>query len=408
MRPAMVFHVAWKEILSTLRDRRAIVSNLLIPFLLLPVIMLGLPYLLSGLFERETQTVTEIGIEGLEHLPSELREYLEAQNVQLMETTEPRDAVERGDYPAAVSVPQDFTATLEAGDQAELVLYSKPTNMRSDLTASKVQNAVNAYRQTLVAQRLQGVGLDPSVLEPVTVQPVDASTESERASGVLSWLIPFFIIIWSLAGGQMTAIDATAGEKERGTLEALLVSPVRRQEVVVGKFLATMAFGLSAAIMAILGYVLGGTVLRSLFSAQLGEQGDAITTMMGGSLNVNLPSVLMLIMSSLLMAALVGAVLMSITMFARSFKEAQTYIAPLSFVIIIPAVGVQFATLLDLTNTMYLIPFLNMMLVMDQIVKGNVALTPLLLTWGSTLGYTAILLAFADAAFRRESVIFRT
>ena len=404
----MIFHVAWKEILSTLRDRRAIISNLLIPFLLLPVIMLGLPYLLGGLFERETQTVTEIGIQGLEHLPAELKGYLEAQNVELVETQEPRDAVERGDYPAAVGIPEGFAAALADGERAELALYSKPTNMRSDLSASKIQNAVNAYRQILVAERLQGVGLDPSVLEPIAVQAVDASTESERASGVLSWLIPFFIIIWSLAGGQMTAIDATAGEKERGTLEALLVSPVRRQEVVVGKFLATMLFGLAAAIMAILGYVLGGTVLRSLFTAQLGEQGSAMTAMMGGSLSVDFLSVLMLIVSSLLMAGLVGAVLISITMFARSFKEAQTYIAPLSFVIIIPVIGVQFATLLDLTNAMYLVPFLNMMLVMDQIVKGNVALLPLLITWGSTLVYTAILLVFADAAFRRESVIFRT
>ncbi|MEI2421595.1 ABC transporter permease subunit, partial [Arthrospira platensis SPKY2] len=101
--------------------------------------------------------------------------------------------------------------------------------------------------------------VDPGVLEPITVVARDASTEAERSSGQLAWLIPFFIAIWTLTGGQMTAIDATAGEKERGTLEVLLVAPVRRAEVVFGKFLAVVLFGLSAAVMAIVGFILGGT-----------------------------------------------------------------------------------------------------------------------------------------------------
>src|SRR5690606_10585200 len=126
-------------------------------------------------------------------------------------------------------------------------------NMRSELNVGKVQQAVAGYQQSLVAERLGRAGLDPSILQPVTVAMVDASSAAERSSGQLSWLIPFFIAIWPLTGGQMTAIDATAGEKERGTLEVLLVAPVRRSEVVVGKFIATLTFGLTAAIMAIVG-----------------------------------------------------------------------------------------------------------------------------------------------------------
>src|SRR5690606_39668933 len=119
--------------------------------------------------------------------------------------------------------------------------------------------------------------LDPAILEPVTIQTVDASTSRERSSGQLSWLIPFFIAIWTLAGGQMTAIDATAGEKERGTLESLLVAPVRRSEVVVGKWLATMTFGLTAALAAIAGYLVGGMVMRNAFLPRMGAEGGEVT-----------------------------------------------------------------------------------------------------------------------------------
>ncbi len=408
MRPEMILHITRKEILSTLRDRRAIISNLLIPFLILPLVMLGLPVFLGGLFERESQTISEIAVVSLVNLPADLRQQLEAQNLAFSEVTDPFSVVESGDYQAAIAIEAGFAEALESGGKATLTLYSKRGNLRSELIASKVENAVRDYQQTIVAERLKAAGLDVAVLTPIELSAVDASSAAERASGSFGWLIPFFIVIWTLAGGQMTAIDATAGEKERGTLEVLLVSPVRRIEAVMGKFLATMLFGLTAALMAILGYVLGGTVMRRFFGAQLGDEGSEIVTLLGGSLSIDLISILLLIISSLLLAALIAALLIGITMFARSFREAQTYVAPLSFILIIPIVGLQFADFFSFSSLIYLIPILNTMLLMDEIVKGSIPLVPLLLTWGSSLGFAAIFLDFAYRSFKREDVLFRT
>ena len=402
----MIWRVARKEILSTLRDRRALVSSLLIPLLVLPLVMLGLPLLLGGLFEREQTTVTEVAVQGLDNLPDALRRESEAQSITFTSVDDPQAAVRRGDYAVALTVPEGFERSLRDG-KAELTLYSKTGNLRSELSAGKVEDVISAFQQALVAERLRRVGLEPSVLEPITVETRDASSQAERSSGQLGWLIPFFIAVWTLAGGQMTAIDATAGEKERGTLESLLVAPVRRAEVVVGKFLATMAFGLSAALMAILGYVLGGTVLRQFFSLQ-GEEAQEIVSVMGGALNVSFFGVVMLVLSALLLAALIAALLISITMFARSFKEAQSYVAPLSFVLILPAVGLQFADFFGSNSVLYLIPVLNTLIVMDDLVKGSAQALPLLLTYGSSLAYTALLLDFAFRNFKREGVIFRT
>lgn len=408
MRLKQIWDVAAKEVLSTIRDQRAIISNLVLPLVLLPVIMLGMPLLLGGLFEREAVSVTEVAVQGASDLPAELRSELEAQNVALIEVDDPEAAVRDGDFAAGLVIPPGFAADVEAGENTNVTLLAKLGNMRSELNASKVQEALSAYQRQVVAARLGAAGLDPAILQPVSVQRIDASSEAERSSGQLSWLIPFFIAIWTLTGGQMTAIDATAGEKERGTLESLLVAPVRRSEVVAGKFLATMVFGLAAALAAIVGYLVGGVALRSIFLPRLGDDAESLVSMMGGSLAVDAGSIVLLLISAVLLAAVVSAVLIGICMFARSFKEAQSYVAPLSFLFVIPAVALQFKDLIGLGDAAYYVPVFNALLVMDDIVKGTVTAQHMLMTWASLAVVIVLLLIFAYRNFTREDVIFRS
>ncbi len=408
MRPRFVGRIAAKEILSTLRDTRAIVSNLVIPLVLLPVVMLGLPLLMGGLFQRETTTVTEFAVQGLDALPIELVALAEDQNAVLVEVADALEAVRNDAYSAGMIVAPGFAEAIEAGRPAEVTIVAKTGNLRAELNSGKLRGAVDAYTQSLVAERLRDAGLDPAVLRPISVATADASTEAERSSGQLAWLIPFFIAIWTLTGGQMTAIDATAGEKERGTLEVLLVAPVRRSEVVFGKFLAVMTFGLSAAVMAILGFVLGGTVLRRIFLPMIGDGGGEIASMMGGSLTITPATIGLLLVSALLLAAVVAALLLTVTLFARSFKEAQTYVAPMSFLLLIPAIALQFRDLIGAGDSVYWIPVYNVMVLMDDVVKGSATLAAVGVTWLVMLVLIAILLVFANASFRREDVLFRT
>lgn len=405
MRWAIVTRIAGKEILTTLRDRRAILSNLLLPLILLPLLMLGLPLALGGLFNREQAAATDLAVENLAALPEELERLLTDNRLKPYSSTNARQEVSSGAASVGLIVPPGSTGA--AGGKAEFVLVSKRGNLRADVAASKVTGAIDEYSRRLVAARLLEAGLDPAVLEPVSVRQFDASSEAERSSGQLSWLIPFFIAIWTLVGGQMTAIDSTAGEKERGTLESLLVAPVRRGEVVIGKFLATLLFGLSAATMAITGYVAGGSLLRAAVGDRLGSAGADLTAVMGGALQVTPAVVGLLLLNTLFLASVVAALLLAVTMFARSFKEAQSYVAPLSFLLMFPALALQFKDLLDLGDGVYLVPLLNVLLLMDDTVKGAARALPALFTWGSLALIIAMLLAFALSSFRRESVIFR-
>lgn len=404
----MIRRVAAKEILSTVRDTRAIVSNLLIPLILLPVIMLGLPFLLGGLFQREATTITPLGILGLEHAPAELVSLIEAQAATLEPVDDPETAVRDDRFPAALTVPAGVAEALAAGEAVTLTVHRKVGNLRSELNAGKLETAVSQYRQQVVAERLERAGVDPALLEPLRVETRDASTEAERTSGQLAWLIPFFIAIWTLTGGQMAAIDATAGEKERGTLEVLLVAPVRRGEVVVGKFLATTLFGLWAAVMAIIGFLVGGMVLRGALLPGLDAQASEMVAVMGGQLSVTPMMVLLLVVSAVLMAALIAALLIGVALFARSFKEAQSYVAPMSFLLILPAISLQFRDLIGGGEALYWVPMLNAMVLMDDVVKGAATLQGVAITWLTLSLVIAALLAFAHRNFNREDVLFRT
>ncbi|CAN5465153.1 ABC transporter permease [soil metagenome] len=404
MRAAFVRQVMAKEVLSTLRDRRALISNLLIPLLILPFVMLGLPLVFVGLFEREGETVSEVAVRGLAAMPAELVDTFGEHNLRLVEVADPVAAVRDGDYQAALVVEEGFAEALERGEQAPLTLYSRQGNMRSELNAGRISSAVRSYEQGLVAERLAAAGLDPAVLEPLSLSRVDAGPESGGAAGMMSWLIPFLIAIWTLTGGQMTAIDATAGEKERGTLEALLVAPVRRGEVVLGKVLATMTTGLSAALMAIVGFLIGGLILRGLVAAQPDMAGVG---QFAGTISLSAGTILLLLMSALLLAGLMAALLISITMFAKSFKEAQSYLAPLSFAIILPLFALQFSDFLDYGAALYSAPVLGVMLTMADVISGDVVPSKLLLSWGATTLWAVLLLGFAYRSFRREDVLFR-
>ncbi len=407
MRPGFIWAVAYREILATLRDHRAVLANLLIPLVVLPLVMLGLPLVLGGLFGREALQDSTVGVEGLGRLPAAFVKTLERGNIRLVAVEKAEAAVRSEEVVAAFQVPRGFSQKLTDGT-ASLTLFRKSSGLKDELLSEKITGAVETYETSLVRARVKRAGLAPSILTPLKLETRDASTPSERASGSLGWLIPFFVIIWTLTGGQMVAIDATAGEKERGTLEALLVSPVRRAEIVIGKFLATLTFGLSAASVALIGFLGSGWLLSAAFSGRTSGGAGRVASSLGGTLSVNLGELLVLLVSALLLAALVAALLIAITLFARSFKEAQSYVAPLSLVLVLPVVSLQFSDFFGSSPVIYALPAFGTLLLMNDAVKGIFNPQLALWAWGSSLVLAALLLWFALRSFRREDVLFRT
>lgn len=215
-------------------------------------------------------------------------------------------------------------------------------------------------------------------------------------------MIPYFLVIFILNGGQAVAIDATAGEKEKGTLEALLSAPVPVLQIVLGKALAVLMVALAAALAGVAGIVLGGTVMRSFIPKEM--LGDSS---LGGGLSLEPAGYAALLLTAVLFAALMVSVQLSLGVYARTFKEAQSYMAPLLFLFIIPLLMLQFSDFLTQQSWYYLVPAFNVMLLLDGLVKGSAESWQITLTWLSTLVYAALALGIAVRNFRREEVVFR-
>ncbi|MFC4637275.1 ABC transporter permease [Deinococcus hohokamensis] len=414
LRPAMVWRIAARDLLSTLRDRRTLSATILMPMILIPLLTLGLPLMLGSLIGGQQQERQKVGVVGT--LPPALRDELVRDDraagkvvragVTLVTVADARKAVQAGEVEAVLRAP-DPLPTRAGEASATLEVYAKLGSIRAQSGAlGKVTDVVDRYNRRLLLARLQPLGLGERALTPVKVQPVDASPEQAQRSGQLAFLIPMLMLQFILSGAMATAVDATAGEKERGTLESLLVSPVRRSEVVAGKLLATTITALTSACFSVLGFVLSGLAVRAFTQRQAGA-GAEIAQAMGGQLTLTVGSALALLAVGISAALLISAALIAIGIYARSFKEAQTYIAPLSIAIVIPAIMLQFSDFLTLQSGLYALPLLGGMLAILDTVRGAVTLPHVLLAVAANLLGALLLGALALRSFKREEVIFR-
>lgn len=385
-----VVRIYIKEMLSVLREQRVIFTTLILPILLMPILMYG-PLLFFGNAARQTQEkVQQVGVQDV---PEAALQRLRQAKVEPIPTQSPEADVREQKVQAAVRF-QGGTFTI----------YGRLSGAtQSSLVVSKLETALRNYKDELVAQTLRTKGLSTEILEPVQIRTQDASRVQERAAGIFAFLIPYFLVIFILNGGQAVAIDSTAGEKEKGTLEALLAAPVPLSQIVVGKALATLTVALTAALAGVIGIVLGGTVVRGLFAPLLQRQNANI----GGGLSLEPWAYGALLATSILFAALMVSVQLSLGVYARSYKEAQSLMAPLLLVFIIPLLMLQFSDFLTQQSWFYLIPAFNVMLLLDGLVKGSAQPWQVTLTWISTLAYAALALGLAVRSFRREDVVFR-
>ena len=383
------YYVALKEVVSTWRDKRTIRNVLILPVLMMPLFMYGPSLTMSGIATRAEQTVQQVAVEGL---PAGAMELFAALKLEPVEVADARAAVEEEDYDAGLAY-RDGTFVVYSLEGAKPV--------KSGLVVSKARRVLDLYKDRLVAERLRGVGLDPSVLQPFEVRVEDVSPEAARGIGLLGGMIPYFLMLFIMMGAMTVVIDATAGEKEKGTLEALLAAPVAHLELAFGKMMAGLAFAALTSISGLVGIFAGGLVFRAFANEEVvGE--------VGGSLALSATSALELLITALFYAGFITALLVAIGMYARSYKEAQTYISPLYMVLVVPMMVLLFASdFLSQSLWLYAVPVFNVYLAIDQILRAQVTPAALALCWLSSLLYVAAATYWASRNFSDEGVIFR-
>jgi len=236
-----VLVMLWKEIVDNLRDRQTVFYALLFGPVLLPLLIGG-----SIVASLKQATVSfdqpsSLSVSHADRAPN-LMEFLHSNNFDI--TTAPEDieeSVRRQDVPLILDVPENFADALRRGQPAPLVIYVNDGNKHSAKEARKVGSVLNAYSQTINALRMQHRGIDPSIFNSVDVRLEDVSSDGFRGQ-ILASILPFLLIVAMVMGGFYLAIDTTAGERERESLEPLLSLPVARYKLVLGKYLAVLFF----------------------------------------------------------------------------------------------------------------------------------------------------------------------
>jgi sodium transport system permease protein len=390
-----------KELTDALRDRRTVISMIVVPIFLMPVLTIFLGVLSARLIGRALLQVSSIMVIGGENSPQILAALHTLQDVQVVPASSDY-ALQIVDKKirAAVELPSDFDAMIARGETAKVRIDTYQGEINSGFTADKLERFFRDFRDRTIRERLDSRHLPANLVEPFQVEQTNVAPPEKVSGVVLGGLVPYFVIILSLTGTMYPAMDLTVGEKERGTIETILCSPISRTSLVLGKFLMVLTASLSTAALAI--------ASMGLTFAAAGEMVGGVSQIrtMGFQFHVTPAAVIWVFIMVVPLAVLFSAALLAISLFAKSFKEAQSYLSPLTIVVFAPAI-VAILPGVELNAALSLVPILNTSLVCKEIVSGTYHWGFIALIFASSCIYATVALWLAIRLFQREDVLFR-
>ena len=388
-----ILTVFLKEVLDNVRDRRTLSTSLIVgpifgPILFSVVINLSIERSLD-----DEQKMLEVPVIGAERAPN-LIDYLVSRNINPAEGPADLDAamegVKVGTYDVVLVIPGEFGAQLADTTPAMVRIVSDQANRDADRDARRLRNAVREYGELLAGLRIVARGINPQSLRAISIDEVDVSTPSGR-SAMLLGMMSYFFIFASLMGGMYLAIDTTAGERERGSLEPLLSLPVTRSQLIFGKIAATCLFMTLSMLLSLIAFYFA---LDYMPLEQLGMTPNFSLQVVISALLLFLPFIL-----------LGGALMTLVASFTKSYREAQTW---LSVVLVAPTMPILIVSILMLRPRaeFMFIPSLSQHLLLVDMVK-NEPLDPshVMISVLSTLVLGLFLAWVCARLYRREGLL---
>jgi sodium transport system permease protein len=382
-----------KEITENFRDRRTLFSALLFGPLFGPFLLALMINLMLQKTVTESDQKVRIAVSGSARAPN-LISFLEEHDVVVLrgelDFADARQSIRDGRHQIVLLIPEEYSSRLQAGLPAPLKLISDASDNQTGKYAAHVRALLNAYGAQLGASRLLARGVSPDVIQPIVVDDIDVSTPAGRALLVLG-MMTYFILFAMLMGGLYLAIDATAGERERGSLEPLLTVPVARQTIIYGKVLAACCYMLASLAIALLAFTL------ALALVPLEALG------MTANFDLAIASKVFLVAAPFV---LLGAALMTVVAsFTRSYREAQSY---LTIVLLVPTLPILFAGLYSLRPGTWLmaIPSLSQHLLITNLLRDEpLQALHVLVSVATTLAVGLVLTWLAGRLYTREQIL---
>lgn len=382
---ATVWAVMRKELRDISRDRRTLALALLLGPLLYPLLMIGVGSLAEKRAKTELDRVLEIPVEGMERAPN-LVAYLATQGIKAKKAPADLDAaVARQDEDIGLRIDPEFAEDWRAGRPAVVDVVADSTRRNVEITTARVRGALTAYRDQMGSLRLMARGIDPSMTRALNIGDRDVASEDAKRGQLLSVLLPYLLILSSFLGGAYLILDATAGERERQSLEPLLATPAPRGAIVSGKIAAACALGLLSLLLTLLAFKLSAQLVAA---ARLL---DVSTLAIAKMLFVLLPMVLI---GTSLLTFLAAA--------AKSMKEAQSHMTWLMLLPMIPTIMLMVNPIKS-QAWQFAVPFLAQNQLLMKIVRAEFIDAR---TWaiylGASFGLAALLWFAAVRRYHQE------
>lgn len=388
-----IWRVFVKEFRENLRDRRTLMSAMIFGPLLGPLLIASLLSLSFRSAGAQGERPVHLTVSHAERAP-DLMAYLRQYNVRIKIVAED-EAAARRDVAAhhgeqVLLVPDDFGSRLEAGQPSPLLLFADESDTDSARSVARIAGLVSQYGATIARLRLVARGLDPLLTVPIVLHPIDISTPAARSALALG-MLSYLVLLTTLMGGMYLAIDTTAGERERGSLEPLLTVPVRREYLIYGKIMAACAYMTLSLALTVTAFAIA---LRYVGLEQLGMSVD-----LGPSVAVGM------VLGCLPFVPLGAALMTLVAAFTRSYREAQTYVG---LVLIVPTLPLVFAAVLGLQPRAALmaVPSLSQHFIILSLIRMQpLPAAYVALSACSTLALGALLVFAAGRLYRREALL---
>lgn len=386
-----------KEIKDLLRDKRTLMTMVVIPLLVFPLIFSVMGKIMSNQIKKEQEKVLNIGVIDNGNASALLLLFDGRKDIKI---TKYQDAarfdslIQSGKLDGAIVIEQGFDSNISSMKTGEVVLRYKSANWG---VKDRLSEVINAYKNNVMGERLAKLGIEKTAVEPVNIRIQDVSTIRQKMGEMIGGLFPYVLIIFSFMGCMYPAIDLFTNEKERGTLETILVTPANRLEILFGKMTVVALTGLFSALLSIVGLSFG----LKQFSQGLPQ--DVIGTL---ATLVEPSNVIMLLLMIIPLMIFFAGILTLVTTYAKSYKEAQSIISPLTIIIILPAV-VGLSPGVELNAVTAIIPITNISLATKEIISGTINYSLYAMALGSLLVYAAASVFAASLWFSKESNIIK-
>lgn len=400
MRKKIITTIFKKELLEVVRDKKMLFLVILLPFFMYPVLFTIIGKVGKSQGDKMSNTKVTVLINPEVEGTAIYQELAKLDNIEMKPSSFDKTMLDSLKSTIGLRVTQPAIDSLHPYQPIVAAIYVNKSKDLLKKRGSQIKQVLSNYNEGLLGDRLGNKGLTREFVTPIDIQLKDISSTEAKVGKMLGQFLPMLLLLFIFTGSIYIAIDITAGEKERKTLQTLFISPIKTREIIAGKFLAVFTIGLISAMMNVLSLMFAVFIQVQL----MGGDGSGGINMSGLAANINPMGWVFVFLIIFFTTIFISALVLAVVIIANSYKEAQSYVSPLMMLILIPAMLSQMPGM-ELTTSTAMIPILNICLAIGSVLSGSYSLSLLGLVTISVLFYAGIALFLASRTFNNESVI---